>query len=396
MGLDAPLRIGVLTHWLSRRGGGIPEAVYPVSADLAGRGCDIRIFGLAKTPCPDVQARARPRVRIRPLAPIPPLGFGFAPGLQRRLAHEDLDLVHVHGLWTYASLASLRWSDRQKRPHVVSPHGMLDAWAVRNAAWKKRLVGRWFENAHLVSAACLHALSPAEALSFRAYGLQNPICVLPNGIDPPAPATSPPAWQAELNERARVLLFLGRLHPKKGLSSLIRALAKIRRENGAGREWTLIVAGWDQCDHERELKKLAAELGVARAVKFVGPQFEQAKAASLAFADAFVLPSMSEGLPVAVLEAWSYGLPVLMTEACNLPEGFAAGAAMRIEAQASGIEQGLEALFSMSDAERRDMGERGRRLVCERFAWPRIGDGMKQVYEWVLGGGPPPACVVSD
>jgi poly(glycerol-phosphate) alpha-glucosyltransferase len=108
-----------------------------------------------------------------------------------------------------------------------------------------------------------------------------------------------------------------------------------------------------------------------------------------------VLPSLSEGLPVAVLEAWSYGLPVLMTEACNLPESFAAGAALRIGADRAGIAAGLRRLFALSDAERGDMGARGRALVRERFTRRSIGEQMAAVYRWVLGGGAPPSCVVT-
>ena len=108
-----------------------------------------------------------------------------------------------------------------------------------------------------------------------------------------------------------------------------------------------------------------------------------------------MLPSLSEGLPLAVLEAWSYGLPVLMTEACNLPEGFAAGAALPIGTDRAGIAAGLRQLFALSDAERRDMGARGRALVRERFTWASVGEQMTAVYEWVLGGGPPPSCVLT-
>jgi poly(glycerol-phosphate) alpha-glucosyltransferase len=97
-----------------------------------------------------------------------------------------------------------------------------------------------------------------------------------------------------------------------------------------------------------------------------------------------------------VLEAWSHGLPVLMTGACNLPEGFAAGAALPIGASGAGIAAGLRQLFAMADAERRGMGARGQTLVRERFTWASVGEQMKSVYEWLLGGGPPPSCVLTD
>jgi poly(glycerol-phosphate) alpha-glucosyltransferase len=97
---------------------------------------------------------------------------------------------------------------------------------------------------------------------------------------------------------------------------------------------------------------------------------------------------------MSVLEAWAWGKPVLMTPECNLPEGFQREAAIRIETHPAGLAQGLRALFDMSASEQTEMGRRGRALVAERFTWPKVAAEMRSVYEWVLGGGAPPACVV--
>lgn len=99
---------------------------------------------------------------------------------------------------------------------------------------------------------------------------------------------------------------------------------------------------------------------------------------------------------MAVLEAWSYCLPVLMTRACNLPEGFAAGAAVEITTAPEQMAEALGGFLAMTDAERRVMGAAGRRLVEQRFTWDRVAAEMHEVYTWVLGGGPPPSCVVTD
>ena len=123
-----------------------------------------------------------------------PRAFGYAPELSRALDAARLDLVHTHGLWMYPSVAAAwRWATRWKRPLVVSPHGMLEPWAVRNSAWKKRIAGWLFENRHLRRAACLHALNDAEYEAIRAYGLTNPVAVIPNGVDLPEPGGSPRA-----------------------------------------------------------------------------------------------------------------------------------------------------------------------------------------------------------
>ncbi len=154
-----------------------------------------------------------------------------------------------------------------------------------------------------------HACMPSpdsEARAIRSYGLRNPVCVIPSGVDLPADdPPGPPAWAPEAGGH-RVLLFLGRLHPKKGLLNLVRAWAKVQADRPAGAaDWVLVIAGWDQGGHEARLRRLIDELGAAGTIRLVGPQFGDQKAASLAFADAFVLPSLSEGLPVAMLEAWS-------------------------------------------------------------------------------------------
>ena len=121
---------------------------------------------------------------------------------------------------------------------------------------------------------------------------------------------------------------------------------------------------------------------------FYGPAFGGEKDQLLRRADAFVLPSLSEGLPMSVLEAWAYGLPVVMTPECNLPEGFASQAALEIRNRGMGTGnwEGLRLLLDMSDSDRIEMGRRGRRLVEEKFTWPKVAAQMKQLYEEILGG----------
>jgi poly(glycerol-phosphate) alpha-glucosyltransferase len=389
------MKIGLLTAHASRRAAGVWSSVERLGRALAETAVEVEIFGLVDLADAVGNTGGRaPQVNL--CSVVGSAAFGYAPGLKSALERARLSLLHANGIWMYPSLACLRWSRRRRRrPYVISPHGMLDAWAVRNAAWKKRLAGWWFEDAHLSGAACLHALAEPEARALRSYGLRNPICIVPSGVDLPADGpTAPPAWAAETGGR-RVLLFLGRLHPKKGLLDLVRAWAKLQAEpTPAAADWLLVIAGWDQGGHRARLRRLIDELGVARSVRLVGPQFGGAKAASLAFADAFVLPSVSEGLPVAVLEAWSYGLPVLMTEACNLPEGFAAGAALRIAPDPASLAHGLRRLMALSAPDRRAIGARGRRLIQQKFAWPQIARQMSAVYEWVLGGGPAPDHVI--
>jgi len=317
----------------------------------------------------------------------PPKAFGYAPGLKRAIQGAAPHLVHVHGLWMYPSWANLASSSEAKRPYVISPQGMLDPWALANSRLKKRIVAKLFEDRHLRGAACLHALAPAERSAMRDYGLRNPIAIIPNGVDPARPASKQiPAWRSAIAVDQKVLLFLGRLHPKKGLMPLLKSLDHLWRDpRNPATGWTLVVAGWSQNDHRRELEEFARDRGHESRVRFLGPLYGQDKTDAFHASDAFLLPSHSEGLPVAVLEAWSHGLPVAMTAACNIETGFESGAAIRLNWTQEGELTGLEDLLQLSPKERLEMGNRGRCLIEQEFDWRKIGDRFLALYRWMRG-----------
>jgi poly(glycerol-phosphate) alpha-glucosyltransferase len=272
---------------------------------------------------------------------------------------------------------------------------MLDEWALRNGRWKKQLAAAVYERDCLSRAGCIHAFTQAELASTRKFGLKNPICVIPNGVDIPETSGSDAPWTDIANRGIKTLLYLGRIHPKKNLPALLRAWSSLIAEPHAiTSDWRLVIAGWDQKRHERELKSLARSLQIEQYVRFVGPLFGDAKSAAFNHADVIVLPSLSEGLPMVVLEAWAHAKPVLMTPQCNLPEGFAAGAAASSQPDADSLALGLKDLLSASDSERRVMGARGLALVQQKFTWPLVASQMHSVYSWLVGGGNPPDCVV--
>jgi len=249
-----------------------------------------------------------------------------------------------------------------------------------------------FERRNLAGASCIHVNSNAELDSIRALGLTNPVEVIPNGVDLPDLRADALPPTGEL----KILLFLGRLHPKKGLPNALRAWAALRNTDAGKRAlegWRFVIAGWDQGGHETDLKRLCDDLGLEwsvessprpstfdpRPILFPGPVFGEKKEALLRSASAFILPSFSEGLPMAVLEAWAYSKPVLMTPACNLPEGFAAGAALEIHPDPDAIAEGFATLGRIPSAELATMGAAGRRLVEDRFTWPRVAQQMQEV-----------------
>ncbi|WP_372845877.1 glycosyltransferase [Pontiella sp.] len=384
---------------ITRKAGGLFYAVSSLCNALEKAGTGVCVYGRTD-PYLSADAGSWDSVSLMAYKAFGPLGCSFQ--LRHLLSRGNGDLVHQHGIWMDDQWATLQWQKKNGRPVVISPHGMLDPWALRNSDWKKKVVGKLFANESLRMATCIHALCRSEADSIRAYGLKNPIAIIPNGVELPALTADRclPTPRAK-----RKLLFLGRIHPKKGLRELIAAWSKVKSQKSeAIDDWQLIIAGWDDGGYLDGLKKQAAQMGMwsenakhpDSRIQFLGAQFGAEKDALLRSVDAFILPSFSEGLPMSVLEAWAYRLPVVMTDFCNLPEGFEAGAAMRVEPDAESIRYGLEQLVAMPEDARLVTGERGRKLVEECFSWDRIADQMKSTYEWCLDGGTRPACVIED
>lgn len=160
--------------------------------------------------------------------------------------------------------------------------------------------------------------------------------------------------------------------------------------------WEIHIAGWDQNGHLNELKHLVETFNLASDVKFVGSLYGEAKERALCQANAFILPSFSEGLPMSVLEAWAYELPVVMTDYCNIPEGFNHKCAVRVEPTPEDIHQKLILLFQLSDAELRCMGQRGKELVSQSFTWDVVARQTLELYHYLLGVGSKPSFVYED
>ena len=398
-----------LLHSVSRNAGGLYESVRRLVQSLEEQDVGVGVFGVAdKFTAEDIGLWAPTPMQI--FKPVWPEAFGYSPEYLEAIENYAPNLVHTHGIWVYPSMAARSYCLHTGAASVISAHGMLDPWALNNARWKKFVAFLLYEQAHLENANCLRALCQSEAESIRALGMKGSVAVIPNGIDlPEKTPDGPPPWIGRVAEGKKILLYLGRIHPKKGLLELIRAWAALSREMPSVLdEWVLAISGWDQKGHEAELKKLCTAQGIAwddlrlaessksdaAGVLFTGPQFNAAKDAAYHHSDAFILPSLSEGLPMVVLEAWAHHLPALITPECNLPEAYTAGAAIPIAPNSRDIAEGLRCLFAMSDSECDAMAEKGRELILNKFNWRSIACEMKSLYQWLLGGGEPPSCII--
>ncbi len=224
---------------------------------------------------------------------------------------------------------------------------------------KKELVWQLWEKKALSSSKCLHAVSQSEAKSIQARLPGLPVAVIPNGVrcfSQQAETLPRPPWHGLIPPDQHVLLFLGRYHPKKGLEPLMSAWQSVI-ELARRRSWWLYCAGFgDDGKFQSQLANFPIERCIAS-----GPLFGAEKHSAFLHASSFVLPSYSEGLPIAALEAMSFGLPCLLSTACNIPEAFSYNAAIPADPDTSKLIPALQFLFNNYDSDFIDMGANSRK-----------------------------------
>lgn len=297
------------------------------------------------------------------------------------------DGVHIHGLWQEHCTRSAAVAQALNRPYIVSAHGMLERWALQNKRWKKEIYSRLIQRPVLRRAHCLHALTQTEAEDYRRYGMQTPVFVIPNAVEIPGQADPALIRQLypELKDKCLVL-FLGRIHYKKGLELLCQAWAGICRRFD---DVHLVLAGPDFEGTLPRITSLASDLGISDRMTFTGMLRGEQKWSALAAAGLFVLPSYSEGFSIAILEALGMAKPVIVTRQCNFPEIASRGCGWVIDPDAAQLESSLAEALMTPRRTLAAMGSEGRRLVRERYSWDAVGRQMADAYDWVLGGGRP-------
>jgi glycosyltransferase involved in cell wall biosynthesis len=319
---------------------------------------------------------------------------GWSPQLRSRLLKEGagIDLIHSHGVWMFPNLYARQAATQLGIPLVVSPRGMLEQWSLDRSRIKKYIAWHLFERANLAAAKLLHATSEAEASSFRKIGLRQPIAIIPNGVDLPGSELS--VGREVLESRypeligRRWLLFLSRIHPKKGVAELLTAW---RTVEGRFPDWQLIVAGPDLNGYGITAREQAR--GIETRVTFTGMLTGHGKQSAFTNSELFILPTHSENFGMAVAEALASGLPAITTKGAPWQELETHRCGWWIQLNETELVHSVETAMRSSSEDLREMGLRGRELMAKKYSWTRVGEQMAQAYTWLLGGGDKPAFV---
>lgn len=301
----------------------------------------------------------------------------------RRLC-RDADILHLHGVWDRVLWTASVEARRARVPYVIMPHGMLDPWSLQQRAMKKKLAMFLYVRRMLNHACALHLLNEDESDLLAPLGLSVQSVVIPNGVFLEEIADLPPsdtfhAAHPELHGQPYIL-FLSRLHYKKGLDYLAAAFAIVARQYADVR---LVVAGPDGGEREN-FQQWVKDAGIADRVHMVGPLYGSDKLAALSGARCFCLPSRQEGFSVAITEALGCGLPVVITEGCHFPQVSEVGAGIVTAPVPEQIAKALLHVLGDSGLRSR-MSEAGRQLVRTELNWPSIARKTIAMYEAALG-----------
>ncbi|HRK61104.1 MAG TPA: glycosyltransferase [Candidatus Omnitrophota bacterium] len=300
------------------------------------------------------------------------------------------DLIHNHGHWLFGNYCARLVASKFRKPLMISPRGMLDPWSFDLKAMKKKVAWGLYERKNLEAATIFHATSHMEAESIRRLGLKQPIAVLPNGVD----CNSPFASSEYVKQKKKVLLFLSRIDPKKGLERLFSIW---QRQEAKFADWELVIAGDGEDKYLRKLKASARKKGIGARIRWVGFVEQDAKKKLYRNASLFVLPTFSENFGNAIGEALSFNIPIITTSGTPWDDVQKERCGWYVENNEEAIEAALIEALQTSVVNLTEMGKRGRQLIERKYSWFKVADEMAQTYLWILKmRDTPPKCIRFD
>lgn len=309
------------------------------------------------------------------------MGFLYTPDMKQALNNimPKVDLVHTHLPFIYPTYAAAKSSRKNNKPLFYHQRGVFDPGRLKFRSFKKRIYISLIEKPIMRQATTLIALTEFERDNYRALGVRTHCEVVPNGIDVSfyrSEARPGSMEKFNIRENQSVILFLGRLHPVKGVDMLLKAFSKIA---GLFPDSLLVLAGPDEYCIEQEFKKKASNPDLIKRVIFTGMVEGEDKINLLARANLFCLPSIGEGFSVSILEALASATPVLISRQCHFPDVEKCHAGWIIERQVDEWAKKMATLLKDQELLKKT-GENACKLAMEKYSWDNIVEKVENVY----------------
>ena len=393
--IHAPIRVAQVVACINEQVGGPARSVTQLAAHLAEHGVEPTLFTINYRALGHQVSAGSTEVLSFESSWATRRFRGWHRGFASSLASDRrIDLIHNHGLWMQPNRYARLAAKSLDVPLVISPRGMMDPWSLSYSRIVKRLAWWAYERRNVQAAALFHATSQLELSAIRQLGFQQPIAVIPNGIEIQSLLET---VGRDLLERRfpalrdkRWLLFLSRLHPKKGIEGLLRVWSQLAARHP---ETILVLAGSEISSYEPKLRAMVRELQLSDRVVFTGNLVGEEKCSALQNASVFALPTFAENFGIVIAESLAAGTPVITTYHAPWSELVEHQCGWWIENTDAALLHAVSEALAMDAATLGAMGMRGRELVLSRYQWGPIAEQMKAVYEWLLGRGHKPECV---
>lgn len=286
------------------------------------------------------------------------------------------DVVHINCCWMPACAFTQKWAQALGYKVVLTPHGMLEPWIMARHYWSKKVPALLlYQKSAVVKADVLHATAKSEKENLQRLGYNDRIKVIANGIDV-EDIEMKPSWK-----RNKEILFLSRIHVKKGINFLLEAVAQLKEQMEG---YVIRIAGEGDVTYIEELKQLAARLGISQLIIFEGGVYGNRKWELFRQADLFILPTHSENFGIVVAEALASGTPVITTMGTPWSELESQRCGWWTEVGTEATAQALCNFLSLTEDELEMMGRNGRKLVEEKYSVRKVAKEFVDMYKSIL------------
>ena len=314
----------------------------------------------------------------------------FEPSFSRKeirqyLIAEGFDLIQIQSMWELSYHKVMAEARKLGIPYIVTPRGMLEPWSMSHKKWKKKL-GWWlYQRKDVQKAACVYATARMEAEHVTELGITTCKAVIPNGIE-----TDAYPCKTSFDVVRKQVLFLGRIHVKKGIEILFDAWKRVYPDYS---KWQLLVVGNGEAEYKHSLENKAEILGLKDCIKILPPMFGAAKTMIYQESAMFCLPSYSENFGMTIAEAMSCGTPVITTKNCPWEILNESKIGWCIDLSVDNIERALREAMTMTPTDLYEMGQQASKLISENYDYRVVTRNTLRLYKWLLNSGEKPEFV---
>ena len=305
--------------------------------------------------------------------------------IAKYLEDERFELIQIQSMWDLPYHKVMVEARRLGIPYIVTPRGMLEPWSLSQKKWKKKLAWWLYQRNDVQKSACVFTTAKMEADHVSELGITTCKAVIPNGIE-----TVGYPCKSSIGGVKKQVLFLSRVHVKKGIELLFEAWKRIHPDFS---DWQLLVIGNGEAEYIHSLENRVDSLGLKDSIKILPPVFGEAKINVYQESALFCLPSFSENFGMVIAEAMSCGTPVITTTNCPWTILNETNTGWCIDLSVDNLEHALREAMGMDANALYDMGQKASKLIYDNFDYRSVTRRTLQLYEWLLGGGEKPEFV---